>query len=443
MRRLRPPGPRGRLLTGNSHEFYKDQLGFLTESARKFGDVVSLRFLHVPVFLLNNPEHIERVFGSRNFIKPKSLRLPLQRRIFGSGLLSSNGEVWLRQRRLTQPAFHRDHLATYGEVMIACTEKMLADWQVEEVRDVYDEMRALALEIAASCLFNAEMSRDGAIVREISNTVTKAFASQGRALWILDNVLPTPNNLRFRKAIKQLDKIIYDLISRHREDEQSGDLITMLLSAQDEDGTGMNRQQLRDELATLFFASHEAAALVLTWTCYLLACHPDKQETLVAELCSRLPEQASPRVADLPALPYTRMVIKEAMRLYPPNRSVGREALNDCEIGDYHVPAGTQLLMSQWVVQHDSRYFDCPEEFRPERWTTEFTSQLPKYAYFPFGGGPRVCIGQDFAIMEAMLVIATVLRKFKLALVAGQSVERQPVVLLRPTNGIKIRLASA
>ena len=346
MRRL-PPGPRGHLLTGNSREFYKDQLGFLTESARNFGDVVRLRFLHVPVWILNNPEHIEQVFNSRNFIKPRSLRLPLQRRIFGNGLLSSDGEVWLRERRLTQPAFHRDHLARYAEVMIASTEEMLAGWKAEESRDVYDDMRGLALEIAARCLFNADMSRDGAIVREVSNTVTDVFASQGGPRWILDNLLPTPNNLRFRKAIKQLDRIIYDLISRHREDKGSDDLIAMLLSAEDEDGTRMSRQQLRDELATLFFASHEAAALVLTWTCYLLARYPDKQDTLVAELRSSLQDRKAPKVADLTALAYTRMVIKEAMRLYPPNRSVGREALNYCEIGDYHVPAGTQLLMSK------------------------------------------------------------------------------------------------
>ncbi|MEP6818893.1 MAG: cytochrome P450 [bacterium] len=438
MRSVRPPGPTGHLLTGNSREFYKDQLGFLTESARKFGDVVSLRFFHVPVYLLNNPEHIEWVFGSRNFIKPRSLRLPLQHRIFGNGLLSSNAEVWLRQRRLTQPAFHRDRLARYAEVMIASTERMLADWKGEETRDIYDEMRVLALEIAAKCLFDADMSRDGAVVRKISNTVTEVFASQGRPLWILDNIFPTPNNLRFRRAIKQLDKIIYDLISRHGGDKES-DLISMLLSAQ-EDGTRMSRQQLRDELATLFFASHEAAALVLTWTCYLLALHPEKQETLVAENRDQLQEGTASTVAELSALPYTRMVIKEAMRLYPPNRSVGREALNDCEIGNYHVPVGTQLLMSQWVVHRDSRYFDSPEEFLPERWTPEFMRQLPKYAYFPFGGGPRVCIGQDFATMEAMLVIAAILRKFKLVLVEGQAVEPQPVVLLRPKNGIKIRL---
>lgn len=434
MKGLRPPGPKRNLITGNSREFYKDQLGFLTRSAREFGDIVRLRFLHVPVYLLSNPQHIESVFSDRNFVKPLSLRLPLQRRIFGSGLLSSGGEVWLRERRMTQPAFHRDHLAAYGQAMIACTEKMLNGWRAADVRDVYDEMKALALEIAAKCLFNADMKSDGAIVRVLCNTITAAFASQGSPLWVLDNFLPTPNNLRFRKAIRRLDEVIYDLIAKRRSSrEQADDLLSMLMFAEDEDGTKMSSRQLRDALATLFFASHEAVAIALTWTCYLLARHPDIQDTLVNELHNG--------PADLSSLRYTRMVIKEALRLYPPNRSVGRETLNDCEIGDYHVPARSQLLMSQWVVQRDSRYFDNPEEFKPERWTTEFTKQLPKYAYFPFGGGPRVCVGQDFAMMEAMLVVATILRRFKLTLASEQLVEPRPVVLLRPASPIAIRLA--
>jgi cytochrome P450 len=326
--------------------------------------------------------------------------------------------------------------------MIAHTEKMLAGWQAAEVRDIYDEMRALALEIAAKCLFNADMKSDGAVVRDVCNTTARVFASQGGPLWVLDNILPTRNNLRFRKAIKRLDEVIYGLISeRLSRGEEADDLLSMLLFAEDEDGRRMNRRQLRDALATLFFASHEAVALALTWTCYLLALHPDVQDTLVTELHSAPGGRETPPAADLSSLRYTRMVIKEALRLYPPNRSVGREALNDCEIGDYHVPAGTQLLMSQWVVQRDSRYFAGPEEFKPDRWTTEFTKQLPKYAYFPFGGGPRVCVGQDFAMMEAMLVIATILRRFRLTLANEQLVEPRPVVLLRPGSRIKIRLA--
>jgi cytochrome P450 len=442
MKGRRPPGPKRHLLTGNSREFYKDQLGFLTKSAREFGDIVRLRFLHVPVYLLNNPEHIEQVFSNRNFVKPMSLRLPLQRQIFGSGLLSSGGEVWLRERRMTQPAFHRDRLASYSAAMICCTEKMMTGWRAAEVSDVYEEMRALAFEIAVKCLFNADMKNDGVVVRDVCKTITSVFASQGTPWWVFDNILPTPNNLRFRKAVRRLDEIIYGLISqRLSKGGEEDDLLSLLLFAEDEQGAKLNSKQLRDALATLFFASHEAAALVLTWACYLLALHPDIQDTLVTELDNILGRRETPQAADLPALRYTRRVIKEALRLYPPNRSVGREASNDCEIGDYYVPAGTQLLMSQWVVQRDSRYFNSPEEFQPDRWTTEFTKQLPKYAYFPFGGGPRVCIGQDFAMMEATLVIATILRRFRLTLVSQQLVKPHPVVLLRPGSRIKIRLA--
>jgi len=443
MKELRPPGPKGHLLTGNWREFYKDQLGFLTEVAREFGDVVRLRFLNVRVYLLSNPKYIEWVFNSRNFRKPMSLRLPMQRRIFGNGLLSSQGEAWSRARRLTQPAFHKDRLATYGDTMVACAHKMLAGWQADQVRDIYEEMRGLTLEIAAKCLFDFDLSCDGTSVRDACKTIVSTSASQGGPLWILDNLLPTPNNLRFRKAINQLDQIIYDLIARHRtENVASDDLISLLSSAKDENGIPISSQQLRDELATLFFASYEAAALGLAWTCYLLALYPNIQETLVAELREIMDARADPKAAHLPALVYTRTVVKEAMRLYPPNRSVGREALNGCQIGNYRVPAGTQLLMSQWVVHRDARYFDNPEEFKPDRWTTEFARELPRYAYFPFGGGPRVCIGQDFAMMEIMLVVATVFRRFKLSLVEGQVVEPRPDILLRPRNGIKVRLTN-
>lgn len=442
MKGLRPPGPKRHLLSGNSREFYQDQLGFLTNSAREFGDVVRLRFLHVPVYLLNNPKHIEWVFSNRNFVKPLSLRLPLQRRIFGNGLLSSSGEVWLRERRLTQPAFHHERLAANSAVMIGSTEKMLARWQAGEEHDVYDEMRALALEIAARCLFNAELDNHGAPVLEACRTIAKVFESQGTPLWILDNILPTPNNLRFRKAIKRLDEVINDLIARALTNhDESDDLLALLLSAKDDEGNRLSAEQLRDQLATLFFASHEAVALALTWSCYLLARHPKVQDQLASEVQSVSSGRETPTPADLAALRYTRTVIKEALRLYPPNRSVGREALNDCEIGDYHVPAGTQLLMSQWVVHRDSRYFANPDEFKPDRWTPEFTKQLPKYAYFPFGGGPRVCLGQDFAMMEAIFVIATLLRRFRLSVVNDERVEPQPVVLLRPKRCIKIRLA--
>jgi cytochrome P450 len=441
MTKLRPPGPSGHFLTGNAREFRKDQLGFLTRSAREFGDITRLRFFHVPVLLLSNPQHIEFVFTSRNFTKSMSLRLPLQRRIFGRGLLSSDGDGWLRQRRIVQPAFHHDRLTKYAETMIDHTRRTLARWQSGDIRDVYEEMKALALKIAAACFFNSDITRDHAIIRDVCKEITSVFETQGSATWIIDNLLPTPKHLRFRKSIRQLDKIIYQLVAGHQRDHSRfDDLLSMLLSARDENGAPLSDQQLRDELATLFFASYEAVALALSWTCYLLAKYPEVQSAVIAELRQVLRGRAWPSPEDLPSLSYTGRVIKESMRLYPPNRSVGREALNDCEIGGYDVTAGSQILMSQWVVHRDARNFDHPEDFKPGRWTPEFTRQLPRYAYFPFGGGPRVCVGQDFAMMEATLVIATMLSKFSLSPADDRVVEPHPVVLLRPKNGIRIKL---
>lgn len=278
MKGLFPPGPKRHPLSGNSREFYKDQLGFLTRSAREFGDVVRLRFFHVNVYLLNNPKYIESVFSRRDFVKPISLRLPLQRRIFGNGLLSSEGDDWLRQRRLTQPQFNHDRLSVYGDIITDRTDKLMINWRAGDELDIHAEMRALALEVAARSFFSVELSSDAAVVSEACNTIAKVFARQGSPLWILDNILPTPNHLRFRRAIEQLDKVVFQIIAKRRsEADHVDDLLSLLLSTHANEDTELSDQQLRDELTTLFFASHEAVALVLTWTCYLLARHPEVQ----------------------------------------------------------------------------------------------------------------------------------------------------------------------
>ena len=438
-RRTLPPGPKGHFLTGDWREFYSDQLSFLTECAGRFGDIVRLRFLHVPVYLLSNPTDIETVFTSRNFAKPMSLRMPLQRRIFGHGLLSSQGEDWLHKRRIIQRAFNHDYLPDYAATVIDCTRELLAGWHANGTRDIYDDMRGLALTIATRSLFKIETSEEAATVRDACKAVTEIFVSQSGPLWILDNILPTPNNMRFRKAIQRIDRFIFDLISRSMtKPDKRGDVLSMLMADRDKDGTPLTLQQLRDELATLLFASHEAAALALTWTCYLLAQHEDVQASLAAEIRDLPGNRTTLEASDLPALRQIRRVVLEAMRLYPPNRSVAREALNDCEIGGYLVRAGAQILMSQWVVHRDSRHFENPAEFKPKRWTPEFIQRLPKYAYFPFGGGPRVCIGQEFAMMEAVLVIAAILQNFKFVLADGQVIEPCPAILLRPSSAIRI-----
>jgi cytochrome P450 len=437
---LRPRGPKGHFIRGNLPEYIQDPLGYLMSVTRQFGDVVRLRFFNIPVYILNNPEHIENVLvtNNRSFIKPIDFHMPFFRGIFGNGLLTSEGDFWLRQRRLAQPAFHRSRIAEYGRVMVAHTEQMLATWQEDETRDVHQEMMVLTLRIAIKTLFNVDADRDVVLMSSLSNEIIEMFALQDSSLWLAHNYLPTSANRRFRRLIKQLDEYIYGIIRQRRQNgEDTGDLLSMLLHAQDEDGSRMTDKQLRDEVMTLFLAGHETTALALSWTWYLLSLHPEAETRLMAELETVLGGRA-PRVEDLPELRYADAIVKESLRLYPPAWAFGRQAMQDCEIAGYPVPKGRQLYFFPWIVHRNARYFDNPEEFRPERWADEKMKQLPRYAYFPFSGGPRACIGNSFAMMEAVLVLATVAQRYRLKLVKDQVVEPWPVFTLRPRYGIKM-----
>ena len=439
---LRPPGPRGHLIRGNLPEYIRDPLSYLTNLTRQYGDVARLRFFSVPVYVLNSPEHIEYVLvtNNRSFIKPVDFRFPFFRGIFGNGLLTSEGDFWLRQRRLAQPAFHRNRIAEYGRVMAAYSEQMLETWQPNETRDMHQEMMVLTLKIAIKTLFNVDAERDVVLMSALSNDLIKMFELQDSSFWLAHNFLPTPANRRFRRTLKRLDEYIYGIIRQRRQNsEDTGDLLSMLLHAQDEDGSQMTDKQLRDEVMTLFLAGHETTALALSWTWYLLSQYPDVEAKLMAELESALSGR-TPRVEDLPELKYAEAIVKETLRLYPPAWAFGRQVTEDCEIGGYPVPKGRQLYFFPWVMHRDPRYFDNPEEFRPERWFDERVKQLPKYAYFPFSGGPRVCIGNAFAMMETVLVLATVAQRYHLKLAAGQVIEPWPVFTLRPKNGIKMSI---
>jgi cytochrome P450 len=437
-----PNGPKGHLIRGNLPEYIEDPLGYLMNAARQFGDVVRLRFFNIPVWVLNNPQHIESVLVTNNrcFIKPLDFRMPFFRGIFGNGLLTSEGDFWLRQRRLAQPAFHRNRIADYGRVMVEYAEQMLETWREAETRDMHREMMVLTLRIAIKTLFSVDADRDVALMSTLSNELIGMFELQESPLWLAHNYLPTPANRRFGRGIKRLDEYIYGIIGQRRQNgEDTGDLLSMLLDARDEDGSRMNDKQLRDEVMTLFLAGHETTALALSWTWYLLSRHPEVETRLLAELKTILGGRA-PQVDDLPELKYADAIIKESLRLYPPAWAFGRQAVQDCEIAGYRVPKGRQVFFFPWVVHRDPRYFEDPEEFRPERWFDEKTKQLHKYAYFPFSGGPRICIGNSFAMMEAVLVLATVAQKYRLKLVPNQTVEPWPVFTLRPRNGIRIVL---
>ena len=436
---LVPPGPTGHPILGVMPEFNRDLLAFI-EHCKDYGDVVRARFFYVTAYFLYDPKDIEYllVTNAKNFIKTMSLRSNFFNRLLGNGLLTSEGDFWRRQRRLAQPAFHRQRISGYGDVMVDYTQRLVAKWNVGEVRDIHRDMMRLTLEIVARTLFNTDVSGDADHVGTVLSDIVKPFASQATVKWIVDNRFPTPAHFRFHRLAKQIDEIVFRIITERRASgRDEGDLLSMLLQAQDEDGSQMTDKQLRDEVMTLFLAGHETTALTLSWSFYLLGLNPDCEQMFHGELDEVLGNRP-PSFSDLPQLQYTEKIAKEAMRLYPPAFGVGRQAIEDCEIGGYRIPRNAQVFAFQWVTQRDARYFDEPAKFKPERWNEEAANCLPKYAYFPFGGGPRACIGNTFAMMEIVLVLAAIGQKFRLPLAKDHDVELWPAMSLRPKNGIKV-----
>ena len=435
-----PPGPKGKLIMGVMREFNRDTLGFI-ERCRDFGDVVRTRFLWVHAYFLYNPADIETLLttNARSYRKAESLRSPFFHRLVGNGLVTSEGDFWRRQRRLAQPAFHRQRISSYGDIMVQYAQRMISNWHDGEPRDLSRDMTRLTLEIVVKTLFNSDVSKDADHIGQVLTSLVKPFASQATVKWILDNRLPTPGHRKYFNDVSEIDSIVFRIIAERRASGyDEGDLLSMLLQAQDDDGTRMSDAQLRDEVMTLFLAGHETTALALSWSWYLLASHPDAEKKFHEELDQVLGGRM-PAVSDMPNLKYTEMIAKEAMRLYPPAYAVGREAIEETEIGGFRVPKGTQLFAFQWVTHRDPRYFDDPSAFKPERWTREASEQLPKYAYFPFGGGPRQCIGNYFAMMEIVLLLATIGQRFRFTL-RDEKVEVLPVLSLRPKSGIKVKL---
>jgi cytochrome P450 len=322
--------------------------------------------------------------------------------------------------------------------MVDYASRSISKWREGEELDISRDMTRLTLEVVVKTLFNADVSKDADHVGAILSQLVKPFASQATLKWILDNRLPTPAHRRYFNAVAEIDRIVFRIISERRASRSDeGDLLSMLLQAQDDDGSQMTDAQLRDEVMTLFLAGHETTALALSWSWYLLATNPSAEKKFHRELDDVL-QGRMPTVSDLTKLTYTEMIAKETMRLYPPAYAVGREALEETEIGGFRVPKGSQVFAFQWVTQRDQRYFENPDDFDPDRWRPERTEQLPKYAYFPFGGGPRQCIGNYFAMMEIVLLLATIGQRFRFSLAPGHKVEVLPALSLRPKNGIKV-----
>jgi len=403
---------------------------------------VAVRFGIRPVIFANHPDLVEQVLVNqhRKFIKHYRLRKTGQ--TLGQGLVTSEGELWRSQRKLAQPAFHRERINRYAQSMVNFTERMLASWSAGQVRDVHADMMKLTLEIVAKTLFDAEIGGESADAAAAMETLARGFIVRTSRLISLPFWLPTPLNIRLGRAVRRLNQIILSIIAERRKtDEDRGDLLSMLLHAQDEDsGRRMSDQLLRDEVMTLFMAGHETTANTLAWAWLLLARHPDVEARLHDELDRTLAGRL-PTIADLPWLSYTERVVTETLRIYPTVWTVGREAIEPVELGGYRIPAGTTVFMPQWVIHRDARWFEDPEVFRPERWENGLMQRIPRYAYFPFGGGPRICIGNNFAMMEATLILATIAQKYRLTLAPDAVVKLLPSMTLRPAHGIKVVLA--
>lgn len=436
--RVRPPGPKGHLLIGVLPEFRKDPAGFLEKIARQYGDVVYIPLGRQHIYCISHPDAIRDVLVTQQNKFKKSRMLERARVLLGDGLLTSEGEHHRRQRRLVQPAFHRDRLAGYGAVMAERTAFVRDQWQSGRPFDVLQEMMRLTLAIVAKTLFSTQVDSEA---DEIGTALTEVFSLFEIILMPFSELLeklPLPAVRRFKRARKRLDETIYRLIAERRASGiDAGDLLSMLLLASDEEGSGgMSDEQVRDEALTLFLAGHETTADALTWAWYLLSQNPEAEAAFHAEL-DRVLAGRLPSFEDLPQLRYTESAFAEALRLYPPAWGIGRRALEDFPIGDFVIPARSVVLMSPYVVHRDPRWFPDPLAFSPERWLAEDSSR-PKFAYFPFGGGARVCIGERFAWMEGTLLLAAIGQRWRLRLEPGHRVETHARITLRPKHGMRM-----
>ncbi len=436
----RPPGPKPRFPIGNFPLAHANPLATFERWTREFGDIFYYRAGWLRVYFLNHPDYVESVLVNQhqNFRKDRVVRNT--RWIFGDGLLTNEGTPWLRQRRIIQPAFHRERIAGYANTMTSYTNEFMDSWKDGDTRDIHQDMMRLTLKIVAKLLFDLEVDEEAEKIAHSLNTLIGQGAGGRMIFPPFLRYLPAPAMAKVRRSARQLDEIAYRIIRQRRKSaHENGDLLSLLMQARDEDGSGMTDKQLRDEAITFLLAGHETTALSLSWAWYLLGLNPEVEKKLHQELQQVLSGRA-PEAADMPRLTYTEKVIKEAMRLYPPGWAVARTALGDCEVGGYRLRRGDNVVISQWVMQRDKRFFTDPEKFDPDRWSPERAASIPKFAYFPFGAGPRGCVGQSFAMMEAILLLATIAQRYTFAVVPGHPVVPMPSVTLRPKHGIRVVL---
>ena len=450
MKNRQPPGPKGHWLLGNVLDFLDDPLGHQRRIAAEYGDIVRLRTFIWQAYFINHPDYVKYVLqdNARNFSKQMGEYKRLGW-VLGDGLLTSDGDHWLRQRRLMQPAFHRSRIEGYGRLMTQATVEMLDDWTTATAPlDIAAEMMRLTLRIVSEALFDLDISGQANLIGDSFHIVNEYLSQVAENPLSPPRWFPNQRNRQFNQAVRSLKQAVDEIIAARRQRPgDSGDLLAMLMAARDEEtGEGMSDQQLRDEVMTLMLAGHETTANALSWTFYLLSEHEAVWQKLQAELDQTLRDPATgrprlPTVADLAQLPYTRQIIEEALRLYPPAWSIARMTVADDQIGEYPIKAGTAVYISPYAIHRHPAFWNNPDTFDPDRFTPERAAGRPRYAYIPFIGGPRQCIGNNFAMIEAQLILAAVSQRYRLKMVPGHPVVPQPLITLRPQYGLKMTLA--
>jgi cytochrome P450 len=429
-----PPGPK---LSGLAalRAFRRDPLGLLYTAAT-FGDVSYLKLPRLPAYLLNHPDLVHDVLVSRSQGFMKGPTMQAAKLVLGESLLTSEGDYHRRQRRMIQPIFHHDRIEGFADAMVERAFRTSERWRAGEILDLHREMAGLTLAVVGATLFGTDVDADE--TRSVGRALALQLSMFGRVfspLFQLSMRLPLPSNRRFERSRAALDAVMDRMIAERRSSGAGGgDVLSLLIRAQ-EDGTGMSDAQVRHEAMTLFLAGHETTSNALTWTWYLLSQYAHVEAKLHAEVDEVLGGRP-PTVADVPRLRLTEMVLTESMRILPPAWAIGRRALVDHHAGPYVIPAGSVVIVSPYLVHHDPRWYEGPEDFVPERWTDEERARRPRNAYLPFGAGPRMCVGEHFARLEAILILATIAQRWRLRLVPGHRVELQPVVTLRPKHGM-------
>lgn len=438
-------GPRGHRFSGCLRQMRRDPLGLYSQAQREYGDYV--RLCVIPGFycyVLTHPDAVEHVLhkGHKNYRKPdifyKSVGL-----LVGNGLFTNEGEPWLRQRKLAQPAFHSQYLSLLSPLMVEAADSFVREHESDGGRaiDILDGMMKVGLKIASTTLFSTDISGDTDAIGKAFRTAFAHISDRLNSLQLVPPWLPTAANRRFARAKRLLDGAVMELIaSRRNNAKQPRDLLTMLVNAHDEQtGQGMLEKQLMDEVLTLLTAGHENVGSALAWTWYLLGKHPEVQENVYQEISACL-RGRSPLMEDLPNLPLLTAVFEESLRLYPPGWGELRETIEADEIDGHAIPAKSIIILCQWVTHRHPDFWPDPESFRPERFLPEGAKERHRFAYFPFGGGPRICIGMQFALVEGPLVLATILQRFRVELVSDHPVEPDATFTLRPRHGLKVVL---